>query len=107
MYSSPGARKSMDTISSMSPPATRTEFPFHKLVTLPGPSVATVALTAARQGQAHTYHTARRGSTASSIHSIGGSLDTSSSSWANAVLESGQNGITDELEMPMSVLTSP
>ncbi|EXF77171.1 hypothetical protein CFIO01_13646 [Colletotrichum fioriniae PJ7] len=101
MYSSPGARKSMDTISSMSPPATRTEFPFHKLVTLPGPSVATVALTAARQGQAHTYHTARRGSTASSIHSIGGSLDTSSSSWANAVLESGQNAISTLLQPPI------
>ncbi|WYZ38857.1 hypothetical protein EsH8_III_000771 [Colletotrichum jinshuiense] len=84
MYSSsPNARKSMDTISSLSPPATRTEFPFH------------------RPGQAHPYHTTRRGSTASSIHSIGGSLDTSSASWANAVLESGQNAISTLLQPPI------
>ncbi|KAK1992683.1 Vps54-domain-containing protein [Colletotrichum falcatum] len=69
----------MDTISSLSPPSTRTEFPFHK------------------QGN----HSARRGSNASSIHSIGGSLDTSSSTWANAVLESGQNAISTLLQPPI------
>ncbi|OLN84888.1 Vacuolar protein sorting-associated protein 54, chloroplastic [Colletotrichum chlorophyti] len=81
MYSSPGARKSVDTISPLSP--SRTEFPFH------------------RQGQAHPHHTGRRGSTASSIHSIGGSLDTSSTSWVNAVLESGQNAISTLLQPPI------
>ncbi|KAF6837026.1 garp complex component [Colletotrichum musicola] len=83
MYSAPAGRKSVDTISSMSPPATRTEFPFH------------------RPGQGHPQHAARRGSTASSIHSIGGSLDTSSTSWANAVLESGQNAISTLLQPPI------
>ncbi|KAK2019440.1 Vps54-domain-containing protein [Colletotrichum eremochloae] len=83
MYSSPSARRSVDTISSLSPPPTRTEFPFHK------------------QGQAHSNYSARRGSNASSIHSIGGSLDTSSSSWANAVLESGQNAISTLLQPPI------
>ncbi|EFQ27991.1 hypothetical protein CGRA01v4_03342 [Colletotrichum graminicola] len=83
MYSSPGARRSVDTISSLSPPSTRTEFPFHK------------------QGQAHPNHSARRGSNASSIHSIGGSLDTSSSTWANSVLESGQNAISTLLQPPI------
>ncbi|KAL0943998.1 garp complex component [Colletotrichum truncatum] len=84
MYSSSGARRSVDTISSpTSPSGTRTEFPFH------------------RQGHAYPHHTARRGSTASSIHSIGGSLDTSSSSWANAVLESGQNAISTLLQPPI------
>ncbi|TEA22400.1 Vacuolar protein sorting-associated protein 54 [Colletotrichum sidae] len=81
MYSSPGARKSVDTISPLSP--SRTEFPFH------------------RPGQGHQHPPARRGSTASSIHSIGGSLDISSSSWANAVLESGQNAISTLLQPPI------
>ncbi|KAJ3952694.1 hypothetical protein N0V92_010855 [Colletotrichum tropicale] len=84
MYSSSAARKSMDTISQpSSPPASRTEFPFHK------------------PGHGYPHHTGRRGSTASSIHSIGGSLDTSSSSWANAVLESGQNAISTLLQPPI------
>lgn len=42
----------------------------------------------------------RRGSTASSIHSIGGSLDTSAS-WANVVFESGQNAISTLLQPPI------
>lgn len=42
----------------------------------------------------------RRGSTASSIHSIGGSLD-ASASWANAVSESGQNAISTLLQPPI------
>ncbi|KAF9881230.1 hypothetical protein CkaCkLH20_01380 [Colletotrichum karsti] len=84
MYSSPTARKSVDTLSSpSSPPSSRTEFPFH------------------RQGHGYPHQTARRGSTASSVHSIGGSLDTSSSSWANAVLESGQNAISTLLQPPI------
>ncbi|KAL5628715.1 hypothetical protein BROUX41_002106 [Berkeleyomyces rouxiae] len=55
-----------------------------------------------RHASAYRAHpTARRGSTASSIHSIGGSLDTSSSTWGNQVLESGQNAISTLLQPPI------
>lgn len=43
----------------------------------------------------------RRGSTASSIHSIGGALDTSSGGWGSAVYESGQNAISTLLQPPI------
>lgn len=43
----------------------------------------------------------RRGSTASSIYSVGGSLDTSPSAWNGSVLELGQNAISTLLQPPI------
>lgn len=81
MFSNAAARKSVDSLSPWSP-TSPTEFPFHR--------------------QAPTSHpTARRGSTASSIHSIGGQLDSSSSTWSHAVLETGQNAISTLLQPPI------
>ncbi|KAI1853778.1 hypothetical protein JX266_001762 [Neoarthrinium moseri] len=80
MYSNQGARMSVDSLSPLSPSA-RNEFPFH------------------RQGSVTSYPAARRGSNASSIHSIGGHLDTSSS-WGQ-VNESGQNAISTLLQPPI------
>jgi hypothetical protein len=48
-------------------------------------------LTVGRPGSSSSRYGPRRGSTASSIHSIGGALDTSSQ-W-HELNESGQNGI--------------
>ncbi|KAI1459801.1 Vps54-like protein-domain-containing protein [Annulohypoxylon moriforme] len=73
MYSNSSARKSADSISPViSPNAHRTDFPFH-----------------------------RRGSTTSSIYSIGGSPDTTSSNWPNTMLEVGQNAISTLLQSPI------
>ncbi|KAI0403179.1 Vps54-like protein-domain-containing protein [Xylaria palmicola] len=81
MFSNAAARKSVDSLSPWSP-TTATEFPFHRQPATSHPKV-------------------RRGSTASSIHSIGGQLDTSSSTWSHAVLETGQNAISTLLQPPI------
>ncbi|KAI0380810.1 Vps54-domain-containing protein [Hypomontagnella monticulosa] len=84
MFSNAAARKSVDSLPPLSPNA-RSEFPFH------------------RQGSVAAHPTARRGSTASSIHSIhsiGGHLDTSSS-WSQTVHETGQNAISTLLQPPI------
>ncbi|KAI8958223.1 Vps54-domain-containing protein [Daldinia sp. FL1419] len=84
MFSNPEARKSVDSLPPLSPTA-RTEFPFH------------------RQGSVASHPTGRRGSTASSIHSIrsiGGHLDTSNS-WSQTVHETGQNAISTLLQPPI------
>ncbi|KKA27918.1 hypothetical protein TD95_004458 [Thielaviopsis punctulata] len=66
----------------------------------PSPSFDSSSLT--RHGPGYRSHSAaRRGSTASSVHSIGGSLDTSSSTWGHEVLESGQNAISTLLQPPI------
>ncbi|KAK0383603.1 hypothetical protein NLU13_9514 [Sarocladium strictum] len=83
MFSSPAIGKSVDNLSPLSP-NNRSEFPFHS-----------------RHGQPHGRPTSRRGSTASSIHSIGGTLDTSSGGWGDAVYESGQNAISTLLQPPI------
>ncbi|KAL2207750.1 Vps54-domain-containing protein [Sarocladium strictum] len=83
MFSSPAMGKSVDNLSPLSPNS-RSEFPFHS-----------------RQGQAHGRPISRRGSTASSIHSIGGTLDTSTGGWGSAVYESGQNAISTLLQPPI------
>ncbi|RXG44269.1 hypothetical protein VDGE_08526 [Verticillium dahliae] len=75
----------MDNLTPLSPTGSRSEFPFH----------------GARPGQGHPYPLGRRGSTASSIHSIGGSLDTASSNRASSVAESGQNAISTLLQPPI------
>lgn len=49
-------------------------------------------LESSRSGQNYTHSASRRDSTASSIHSIGGTLDTSSNNASHSVYESGQNG---------------
>ncbi|KUI71354.1 Vacuolar protein sorting-associated protein 54 [Cytospora mali] len=80
MYSNSGARKSVDSLASpTSPQSVRSEFPFHT----------------ARHGSVST----RRGSAASSIHSVGGALD--QGSWGGAVLEIGQNAISTLLQPPI------
>ncbi|KAG8405015.1 hypothetical protein J3459_022305 [Metarhizium acridum] len=84
MYSNSSARKSVDTLSSVvSHYAHQKNFPFHK------------------QDSICPYSHTRLGSTASSAHSIGEWLDTPSDSWANAVLEMGQNAISTLLQPPI------
>ncbi|KAI1812336.1 Vps54-domain-containing protein [Poronia punctata] len=80
MFSNAAARKSVDSLSPWSP--TSNEFPLHR------PSIT-------------THPTLRRGSTASSIHSIGGQLDSSGNSWSHAVTETGQNAISTLLQPPI------
>ncbi|KAI0914302.1 Vps54-like protein-domain-containing protein [Ustulina deusta] len=81
MFSNAAARKSVDSLSPWSP-TSPTEFPFHRQSTTSHPKI-------------------RRGSTASSIHSIGGQLDSSPSTWSHAVLEAGQNAISTLLQPPI------
>lgn len=74
---------SVDSLSSpLSSPKGRGEFPFH------------------RHGSVSSYTAGRRGSNASSIHSIGGHLDTASS-WGEPLAESGQNAISTLLQPPI------
>ncbi|KAK2067539.1 hypothetical protein P8C59_001274 [Phyllachora maydis] len=84
MYSNTGARVSVDSLSPSTSSATRGEFPFHS-----------------KPSRSPHRPGTRRDSTASSIHSVGGALDTSSTTWANAVLESGQNAISTLLQPPI------
>ncbi|KAI3396111.1 hypothetical protein diail_442 [Diaporthe ilicicola] len=82
MYSNPAARKSIDSLASPTSPLThRTEFPFHS----------------GRHGSVST----RRGSTASSLHSVGGALDQGSWGSSNTMLEAGQNAISTLLQPPI------
>ncbi|KAF4636225.1 hypothetical protein G7Y89_g1868 [Cudoniella acicularis] len=78
--SSPFPRHSVDSLSPNSPSFSRHEYPFP------------------RPGSSGRYHP-RRGSTTSSIHSIGGTLDTASH-W-HGVSESGQNAISTLLQPPI------
>ncbi|KAK0719596.1 vacuolar protein sorting-associated protein 54-like protein [Lasiosphaeris hirsuta] len=84
MFSSQGARKSVDSLSPTLGTGSRGDFPFH----------------GKRSHSPQRTHQ-RRGSTASSVYSIGGSLDTSSGTWTSAVLESGQNAISTLLQPPI------
>ncbi|KAK0727923.1 Vps54-like protein-domain-containing protein [Lasiosphaeria miniovina] len=86
MFSNSGARKSVDSLSPTRSIGSRGDFPFHGKGLNP---------------QSPQRHHQRRGSTASSIHSVGGSLDSSSASWAGAVLETGQNAISTLLQPPI------
>jgi vacuolar protein sorting-associated protein 54 len=81
MFPSSGSRESFD---SLTPTSSRTDFNFGRKAS-------------------HASHrpVQRRGSTASSIHSVGGSLDTSSGTWGSAVFESGQNAISTLLQPPI------
>ncbi|KAI3316870.1 Vps54-domain-containing protein [Xylariaceae sp. AK1471] len=81
MFSNAAARKSVDSLSPWSPTSPN-EFPFHRQSVSSHPKI-------------------RRGSTASSIHSIGGQLDTSSSNRSHTVLETGQNAISTLLQPPI------
>ncbi|KAI0150194.1 Vps54-domain-containing protein [Xylariaceae sp. FL1272] len=82
MFSNNAASRSADGLSPFSP-SSPNEFPFH------------------RQPPVRPHSRTRRGSTASSIHSVGGQLDTPSASWSNAVIESGQNAISTLLQPPI------
>ncbi|CAJ2507381.1 Uu.00g085670.m01.CDS01 [Anthostomella pinea] len=82
MFSNSAARKSVDSISPWSP-TSQHEFPFH------------------RQGSVTSYPNLRRGSTASSIYAVGGQLDTSSSTWSQSLVETGQNAISTLLQPPI------
>ncbi|KAK3944967.1 vacuolar protein sorting-associated protein 54 [Diplogelasinospora grovesii] len=88
MLSNTGARKSVDSLSPTTPIGPRGDFPFHRK-----------ASHSPHRPPPHTHQ--RRESTASSIHSVGGSLDTSSGSWATTVLETGQNAISTLLQPPI------
>ncbi|KAI0490476.1 Vps54-like protein-domain-containing protein [Xylaria cf. heliscus] len=81
MFSNAAARKSVDSLSPRSP-TSPTEFAFHRQSATSHPKI-------------------RRGSTASSIHSIGGQLDTSFGTSSDAVLETGQNAISTLLQPPI------
>ncbi|KJZ75019.1 hypothetical protein HIM_05505 [Hirsutella minnesotensis 3608] len=84
MFSSLDAGKSLDSLSPLSPNS-RNELPLHS----------------SRGIQAHGRPASRRNSTASSIQSIGGALDISSSGWATSAQESGQNAISTLLLPPI------
>ncbi|KAL7925508.1 Vps54 domain-containing protein [Trichoderma austrokoningii] len=84
MYSSPVAGRSVDNLTPLSPGG-RADYPFHS----------------SRVAQGHPRPHSRRSSTASSIHSIGGTLDTSLSGGNGAVYESGQNAISTLLQPPI------
>ncbi|KND93992.1 Vacuolar protein sorting-associated protein 54 [Tolypocladium ophioglossoides CBS 100239] len=84
MFSLPEAGKSADSLSVLSPGG-RHEVSLHN----------------SRPNQGYPRPASRRDSTASSTHSIGGALDTSSSSWATSVHESGQNAISTLLQPPI------
>lgn len=73
-------RHSVDSLSPISPTPSRSEYPFP------------------RPGSSGRYQP-RRGSTANSIHSIGGTLDTASH-W-HGLNESGQNAISTLLQPPI------
>ncbi|KAK4179494.1 putative vacuolar protein sorting-associated protein 54 [Triangularia setosa] len=81
MFSNQGGRKSVDSLSSTLSAGHRTEFPFHG------------------KGSSSPQRQ-RRDSTASSIYSVGGSLD-ASAGWTNVVFESGQNAISTLLQPPI------
>ncbi|KAK4149450.1 vacuolar protein sorting-associated protein 54 [Chaetomidium leptoderma] len=83
MFSNQGARKSVDSLSPTLSAGHRGDFPFHGT---------------APHSQQRPHQ--RRGSTASSIHSIGGSLD-ATGNWSNAVFESSQNAISTLLQPPI------
>lgn len=80
MVPTPGSRESFDSLSTT---ASRPDF------NLP------------RKGSHTSHPLPRRSSTASSMHSVGGSLDTSSAAWGSAVFESGQNAISTLLQPPI------
>ncbi|QYS94901.1 Vacuolar protein sorting-associated protein Vps45 [Trichoderma simmonsii] len=84
MYSTPSAGRSVDNLAPLSPGG-RADYPFHS----------------GRIGQGHQRPHSRRSSVASSIHSIGGTLDTSLSGGSSAVYESGQNAISTLLQPPI------
>jgi len=81
--SSPAPRKSVDSTASplFSPasPSPSKEFTFPRYESSQRPSFS-------------GRYQPRRGSTTGSISSVGGALDISSSSWSEAIRESGQNG---------------
>ncbi|KAH6987621.1 Vps54-like protein-domain-containing protein [Ilyonectria sp. MPI-CAGE-AT-0026] len=83
------AAKSVDNLSALSPIG-RGELPFHSTERSGG-----------RHGSVHHRPTSRRGSTASSIHSVGGVLDSAPSSWAASVYESNHNAISTLLQPPI------
>ena len=72
----------MDSLAPLSP-TSRAEFPFH------------------RQNSVASTSSARRGSTASSIHSVGGQLDSSGRSSHSSLHEIGQNAISTLLQPPI------
>ena len=85
MHENTGGRKSMDSLSPTSPHGPRHDFPFHSR----------------QSSTSNSLQIQRRGSTASSIHSVGGALDSSFGSRGNAVAESGQNAISTLLQPPI------
>ncbi|KAF5024873.1 hypothetical protein F66182_3031 [Fusarium sp. NRRL 66182] len=84
---SPSATKSADNLSALSPIG-RGELPFH-------------SSSGHRHAQMHPHPSSRRGSTASSIHSVGGVLDSAPSSLAASVYEASQNAISTLLQPPI------
>ncbi|KAF2841306.1 Vps54-domain-containing protein [Patellaria atrata CBS 101060] len=87
--SSPSLRKSLENNESPSSNSSRNQYPFPQQPEWPPKPTA-----------GGTWQ-GRRGSTASSISSIGGSLDTSFHSRPSTVTESGQNAISTLLQPPI------
>ena len=82
--SSTGTRSPTDTFDSPITPIASPQFPF-QFGNHESPQ---------RPGSSGRYTAARRGSTASSIASIGGMLDSSAPKRSNAIVEAGENGKT-------------
>jgi len=99
IMASSAPRHSVDSVSPVSPTPSRNEYPFPRSVIQRGWEMAGV-LTLWRPGSSNRYQP-RRGSTASSIHSIGGTLDTASH-W-HGLSESSQNGRHSKLSEIITV----
>ncbi|KAK1760784.1 vacuolar protein sorting-associated protein 54 [Echria macrotheca] len=84
MFSNSSARKSVDSLSPTISAGSRGDFPFH----------------GKRSHSPQRTHQ-RRSSTASSIYSVGGSLESSNTFSAGPVLEIGQNAISTLLQPPI------
>ena len=94
MSSTPTPRLSVDSLSPISPVFPRDEYPFPRSATWNHGRADSLTVdrprSSGRPGSSGRYSHGRRGSTASSINSIGGSLDTASH-W-HGLNESSQNG---------------
>lgn len=104
MFSGSEGQRSVDSLPSLSGVTHKADFPFHRYVCslLFAPRLRNALLTVgARSYASSSYAQQRRGSTASSIHSVGGTLDTViGGGWTETVAELGQNGLLSLCPLP-------